>query len=112
MTYIDATNQVLGRLATRIAVLLRGKTKATYQPNLIPAEKITVTNVSKLKLSTKKLDQKTYFHYSGYPGGMKARTMQTQMERDPRKVLWLAVYRMLAPNRLRAKMMKNLIIEK
>lgn len=112
MTTIDATNQSLGRLASKIALLLRGKTKATFEPNLLPTEKVTVTNADRMKITGKKLDQKTYYHYSGYPGGMKARNLGTLMEKDSRRVLKLAVYRMLAQNRLRDKIIKNLTIEK
>ena len=112
MNEIDATNKSLGRLATSIALLLRGKTKPNYQPNIIPSEKVTVKNISKMKFSAEKLNDKVYYHYSGYPGGMKSRTLKEQMEKDPRRVLRLAVFRMLAPNRLRAKMMKNLTIYK
>lgn len=110
MQTIDATNQTIGRLASKLAVLLRGKTKPTYEPNLVPTEKITVTHVSKMKIANRKLKQKIYYHYSGYPGGMKARALAEQMERDPRQVLRLAVERMLAPNRLRRVMMNNLTI--
>ena len=110
MIQLDATNQSLGRLASKIAVILRGKTKPTYQPNILPTEQVTVNNAAKMKFFGKKLEQKTYYHYSGYPGGMKARNLGKEMDKDPRKILRLAVYRMLAQNRLRAKIIKNLII--
>ena len=112
MHEIDATNQTLGRLASRIAILLRGKLNPSYQPNLVPTEKVKVTNATKLRFSGAKNLNKVYYHYSGYPGGMKDKKIKEKMERDPRKVLRLAVLRMLAPNRLRAKMMNNLTIEK
>ena len=110
MIELDATNQSPGRLASQIALILRGKTKPTYQPHMLPTEKVTVTNAAKMKFTGKKLDQKTYYHYSGYPGGMKARNLGNMMDKDPRRVLRLAVFRMLAPNRLRSKIIKNLII--
>ena len=111
MITIDATNQSLGRLASKIAVILRGKTSPSYQPNELPKEKVTVSNVSKIKITGNKLEQKTYYHYSGYPGGMKARTLGKEMDKDPKKILRLAVYRMLAQNRLRDKIIRNLIME-
>jgi len=108
---IDATNQPLGRLASKIAVILRGKINPSYKPNVMPQEKVIVENVKQIKFSGKKLTQKVYRHYSGYPGGMKTRRLDNVFEKNPKKVLWLAVYRMLAPNRLRDKIMKNLEIK-
>ncbi|MEX1064017.1 MAG: 50S ribosomal protein L13 [Candidatus Paceibacterota bacterium] len=108
---IDATNQSLGRLASKIAVILRGKSSPSYQPHLMPEDKVVISNIKKIKFTGKKLDQKIYYHYSGYPGGMKERKLGTMFDKDPRRVLWLAVYRMLAKNRLRDKIMKNLEIE-
>ena len=110
MTTLDASNQSLGRLATKIAILLRGKTDPKYQPNLLPTMQVTVTNASKMKITGKKLAQKTYYHYSGFPGGMKARKLDVLMDKNPKRVLWLAVYRMLARNRMRDKIIKNLTI--
>lgn len=111
MITLDANNQSLGRLASKIALILRGKTKPTYEPNLLPTDKVTVTNVSKMRFTGKKLEQKTYYHYSGYPGGMRARNLGELMAKDPKQVLRMTVYRMLAQNRLRAKIIKNLIIQ-
>ncbi len=108
---IDAENQPLGRLASKIAVILRGKNNPNYRPNEMPQEKVTVENIQKIKFTGKKLDQKIYHHYSGYPGGMKERKLKVLFEKQPKRVLWLAVYRMLAPNRLRSKIMKNLEIK-
>lgn len=108
---IDATNQPLGRLASKIAVILRGKINPSYKPNVMPQEKVIVENVKRIKFSGKKLSQKVYRHYSGYPGGMKTRRLGVVFEKDPKKVLRLAVYRMLAPNRLRDKIIKNLEIK-
>lgn len=108
---IDATNQSLGRLASNIAVLLRGKTHASYQPNVLPKDTVTISNVAKMKITGKKLKQKIHYHYSGYPGGMKARTLGDRMAKNPAEVLRLAVYRMLAPNRMRDKIIKHLTIQ-
>lgn len=108
---IDATNQSLGRLASRIAVILRGKTNPSYKPNELPQEKVLISNIDKIKFTGKKLKQKIYYHYSGYPGGMKARKLEIEFEKDPKKILRLAVYRMLAPNRIRSKIINNLEIK-
>ena len=108
---VDATDQALGRLASKIALLLRGKTHADYEPNLLSHDMVNVTNASKMKITGKKLEQKTYYHYSGYPGGMKARNLGTLMNKNPAEVLRHAVYRMLAPNRLRDKIIKHLTIK-
>lgn len=108
---IDATNKALGRLASNIAVILRGKTNPSYRPNMLPQEKVIVSNINKIKFSGKKSEQKIYYHYSGYPSGMKARKLGTEFEKNPNKILRLAVYRMLAPNKLRDKIIKNLEIK-
>ncbi len=107
---LDAANQSLGRLASRIAVILRGKTHPNYQPYLMPTDKVVVTNINQIKFTGKKLKQKTYYHYSGYPGGLKARKLADVFAKNPQRVLRLAVYRMLARNRLRDKIIKNLDI--
>ena len=107
---INATNQPLGRLASKIAVILRGKINPTYRPHLMPDEKVVVTNIKNIKFTGKKIDQKLYYRYSGYPGGLRSRTLGIFFEKNPKRVLWLAVYRMLAKNRLRDKIIKNLKI--
>ncbi|MBI3335842.1 MAG: 50S ribosomal protein L13 [Candidatus Portnoybacteria bacterium] len=107
---IDAANQILGRLASRIALLLRGKDLAAFAPNLFPQRKIIVTGADKLKVTGDKMDQKLYTRHSGYPGGLKTLPLKEVFKRDPRRVLEWAVYGMLPKNRLRAKMMNNLVI--
>jgi large subunit ribosomal protein L13 len=108
---LDATDQSLGRLASKIAILLRGKANPTYKPNVMPDEKVVVSNITKLKWTGKKFDQKEYKHYSGFPGGMKTRKTGEMFTKDPKRVLWLAVYRMLPQNRTRAKIIKNLEVK-
>ena len=108
---IDAANQSLGRLASKVAVILRGKVNPSYKPYLMPQDKVVVTNIKNLKFTGKKLKQKIYYHYSGYPGGLKARRLGDLFEKDPKRVLRLAVYRMLAPNKLRDRIIKNLEIK-
>ena len=105
---IDATNQPLGRLASKIALILRGKNNPNFVPNELPDERVMVSNITKLKFTGKKLSQKIYYHYSGYPGGLKERKLKDVFAKNPQRVLWLAVYRMLAPNRIRNKIIKNL----
>ncbi len=107
---IDATNQSLGRLASQIAVILRGKTNPAYQPNIMPQEKVIVNNVKLIKFTGNKLKDKKYFHYSGYPGGMTERTLGTLFTQDPKRVLFKAVNNMLHKNRLRSEILKNLEI--
>ncbi len=107
---IDATNKILGRLATRIAEELRGKNLTTFRPDRLPDVTVKVSNVSKLKVSGQKLAQKKYHRYSGYPGGLKTETLAIAMAKHPDRVLMLAVKRMLPDNRLRAVMLKRLII--
>lgn len=108
---IDATDQPLGRLASRIAVILRGKNRPSYKPNEMPIEKVIIENIGKIKFTGKKSSQKIYRHYSGYPSGMKERKLGDYFAKNPKKVLQLAVLRMLAYNRLRSKIMKNLEIK-
>ncbi len=108
---IDATNQPLGRLASKIALILRGKNNPSYQPHITPKEKVVVENIKQIKFTGHKIDQKIYYHYSGFPGGMKERKLGVLFEKNPQRVLWLAVYRMLARNRTRDVIIKNLEIK-
>lgn len=107
---IDATNQILGRLATKIAVLLQGKNSAHYEPRLVGNNRVIVENISKIKFSGKKLNQKLYRHHTGYQGHLKSQTLEQIFEKDPKDVLRKAVWNMLPKNKLRSKRIKNLII--
>ena len=108
---IDATNQKLGRLASSIAVLLRGKQKTDFAQNLIPTEKVTVTNASKLSIPEKRMREKAHEMYSGYPGGLSLRTIEmTIAKKGYSQVLKQAVNGMLPKNKLRTKMLLNLKI--
>ena len=107
---IDATGQVLGRMATRTATLLRGKHKPTYTAYVDCGDHVTITNAAKIRLTGNKLDQKTYFSHSGYAGGCKTTPLRRQMEKDPRKVVYLAVKRMINANRLRSRQLARLKI--
>ena len=109
---IDAKGKRPGRLATEIAVLLMGKNRTDFSRNAIPDIEVEVTSAGEMSLDPKKVLQKTYKSYSGYPGGLKEMTMKHVLEKKGGKeVLRHAVSGMLPKNRLRARMMKNLIIK-
>ncbi len=107
---IDATGRTAGRLATKIAVFLRGKHKPEYKPNIDMGDAVAVSNVAKLKFTGKKLEQKNYYRYSGYPGGLKTTGMGKVQRENPAEILRRAVRDMLPPNRLRKGMLKRLVI--
>ena len=107
---IDATDQILGRLASQIANLLRGKNKPTFTYHIDNGDFVVAKNAAKLKFSGKKFTQKAYHHYSGYPGGLKTNTLITVFKKNPALVLRRSVWNMLPKNKLRAKMIKRLII--
>ncbi len=108
---IDATGQRLGRLAAKIAVLLRGKNRVDFSPNKDEGGIVVVKNVKKIVLTGKKIENKIYYHHSGYPGGLKKRTLKELLEKNPKEVLRRAVWGMLPKNKLRAKQIKRLKIE-
>jgi len=107
----DATDKKLGRLATEIAVILMGKNDPSYTPNNIAPHKVLVSNASKMAIDPKKMEEKKYTRYSGYPGGLKYETMERIVEKKGySEILKKAVYGMLPGNKLRQEIMKNLII--
>jgi len=108
--HLDAKDQVVGRLATKAACLLRGKNKPWFTPAVDCGDFVVVTNARKVRWTGNKLDQKNYFSHSGYAGGAKVTPLKRQMERDPRKVIYLAVKRMLDTNHLRSRQLKRLKI--
>lgn len=108
---IDATGKVLGRLATQIARLLRGKHRPDFVPNKDLGDVVIVKNINKIKITGKKIAQKKYYHYSGYPGGLKEKPLKTLIKENPAEVLKKAVYGMLPKNKLRARQIKRLKIE-
>jgi len=108
---IDATNRVLGRLASEIAVLLRGKGKPDFVPYKDMGDSVIVKNVNKLKFSGKKIEQKKYYRHSGYLGGLKEIPLKKMFAERPAEMFKKAVYRMLPKNKLRAKQIKRLKIE-
>jgi len=97
---VDADGQTLGRLATRIADTLRGKTKAEYTPHVDTGDFVVVVNAEKIAVTGNKLDEKMYHRHSGYPGGLKSRPLREELRRRPTEVLRKAVKGMLPRNRL------------
>ena len=110
---VDANGLVLGRMATEIAKLLRGKHKPTYTPNMDCGDDIIVINAEKVKLTGKKNANKTYYRHTGYPGGLKSQKVSNILEgKNPEKVVKLAIKRMIPNNPLGRKQLKNLKVYK
>ncbi len=106
---VDATNKTLGRLASEIARILRGKHKPYYSPHLDCGDYVIVINASKVRVTGKKLDQKRYYwQYYNRPGHIKSRTLREQLQKHPERVIEHAVRGMLPKNRLGRKMIKKL----
>jgi len=105
---IDASNEVLGRLATRIANLLMGKHKPLFCRNLDVGDFVVVINADKIRVTGNKIKQKMYHRHSGYPGGLKSVSLEKMMQTHPTRVIENAVKGMLPRNKLNARMMKRL----
>ena len=105
---LDATNQSLGRLATQVATLLRGKHLPTWTPHIMPDTKVVVTNLDKIEFKGSRMDTKKYHHFSGYHGGITTRTLREAWARNPQEVFRQSVLHMLPENRLRRDIIKNL----
>jgi large subunit ribosomal protein L13 len=105
---IDAEGKTLGRLATQIADLLRGKRKPTYTPHVDVGDFVVVVNADKIVVTGNKLEQKRYWRHSGYPGGIRSRTLAEQLERRPEEVIRKAVKGMLPRNRLARQQLRKL----
>ncbi len=105
---VDAEGQTLGRLATRIADTLRGKGKPTYTPHVDSGDFVVVVNAEKIGVTGKKLDDKRYYRHSGYPGGLRSRTLREQLDRRPTEVIRTAVKGMLPRNRLARRQITKL----
>ena len=104
---VDATGHTLGRLASEIATILRGKNKPTYTPHIDTGDNVIVINAEKIKVTGKKLDQKIYYHHSDYVGGMK-QTLKEKLAKKPEDVIYLAVKGMLPKGPLGRQMIKKL----
>ncbi len=108
---LDATGEKLGRLATKVATLLMGKNDSDFQKNVIADVEVNINNISKLNISNKKMEQKEYSRYSGYPGGRKVQKMKTVVaKKGYAELMKKAVRGMLPANKLRPELMKKLII--
>ena len=105
---VDADGQTLGRLATRIADTLRGKRKPQYTPHVDTGDFVIVVNAEKIVTTGSKLDQKLYYRHSGYPGGLKSRTLREQLDRRPTEVIRAAVKGMLPKNKLASHQLTKL----
>ena len=105
---VDAEGQTLGRLATRIADALRGKGKPEYTPHIDSGDFVVVVNAEKIAVTGKKLDDKRYYRHSGYPGGLRSRTLREELDRRPTEVLRTAVKGMLPRNRLARRQITKL----
>ena len=107
---IDAEGEIVGRLATRLATVLRGKHKPSYTPHVDTGDYIIVLNADKVRFTGNKLDDKVYLRYSGYPGGQKKRTAKEMMDKKPFDVLEKAVRGMLPKTKLGRSMIKKLFL--
>ena len=107
---IDATGQTLGRLATRISRTLQGKDKPIHTPHILTGDFLVVVNASKVRVTGRKLEQKTYYRHSGYVGNLKSFVLKDVLEKHPERVLQLAVKGMLPKNKLGDHMLKRLKI--
>lgn len=107
---IDATDQVLGRLASRIALILRGKNKVNYTPHVDCGDNVIVINASKVRLTGNKLTDKVYVRHTGYPGGQRFASPKELLNRKPLAVVEHAVKGMLPKNRLGAELFRNLFV--
>ena len=105
---MDASDQVLGRLATEVARFLRGKHKPEFTPHLDTGDFVVVINADKVRLTGAKLDDKVYYRHSGRPGNLKSETARERMEKYPERVIQAAVWGMLPKNRLGRKLLKKL----
>jgi len=109
---VDATSQYLGRLSSQIAAILRGKNKTTFQPSVDAGDYVIVINADKIKISGKKNVEKTYYRYTGYPGGIKSQTYAEMMEKKPENLIYMSVKRMLPKGRIGRAMICKLHIFK
>jgi large subunit ribosomal protein L13 len=107
---VDAQDKVLGRLASRIAMALRGKTKPVFTPHMDSGDFVVVVNAAQVRLTGRKLDNKFYYRHSGYPGGLKTTTARQLLKRKPEEVLRHAVRGMLPKNSLGRHLLKKLKI--
>jgi len=107
---IDAKDKILGRVATQAAAILRGKHKTVFTPHLDTGDPVVIINAEKIRVTGKKLQDKIYLHYSGYPSGQKSMTLEELLKKSPTKVLRLAINRMIPAGELGNKVRRRLRI--
>ena len=107
---VDATDKTLGRLASEVAKVLRGKNKAIFTPHIDTGDYVIVINAEKIKVTGKKMDQKVYYHHSDYVGGLKETTLKEKLAKKPEEVIELAVKGMLPKGPLGRQMYKKLFV--
>lgn len=107
---VDATGHTLGRLASEIASILRGKNKPTFTPHMDTGDYVVIVNADKIKVTGKKMEQKIYYNYSGYVGGLKETTLKEKLAKKPEDVLYLAIKGMLPKGPLGRQMIKKLYV--
>ena len=107
---VDADGQIVGRMCSKVASVLRGKHKTDYTPHVDTGDYVIVINADKLRLTGNKMNDRVYLRYSGYPGGQKSRTVKEQMDKDARIVIEKSVRGMLPKNRLGRAMFKKLFV--
>ena len=107
---VDAENEVLGRLASRVAYVLRGKNKASFTPHVDSGDNVVIINAEKVKLTGKKLTDKVYTRHTGYPGGQRFATPKELLRTHPERIIQMAVKRMLPKTKLGDAVYKNLFV--
>ena len=107
---VDATNEVLGRLSSKVAKVLRGKYKPDFTPHVDCGDNVIIINAEKIRLTGNKLTEKQYFRHTGYPGGQRIETPKEIMDKKPERVIEMAVKGMLPKNKLSNAIMKNLFV--
>lgn len=105
---VDATGMALGRLSVKVAAILMGKNKVSYERHIDRGDFVAIENIRKIKFTGKKLEQKKYYNHSGYPGGLKTRQLKKEFPDRPEEILKKTVYNMLPKNKLRPDMMKRI----
>lgn len=109
---VDASNEILGRLSTKVAKILRGKNKPVFTPHADCGDNVIIINAEKIRVTGNKVSDKTYIHYTGYPGGQRTETFNHLLHRNPAKVIENAIRGMLPKTRLGRAIFKNLYIYK
>lgn len=108
----DAKDKVVGRLATEVVKILRGKNKIDFTPHIDGGDLVVIINCDEIRVTGKKIEGKVYHRFSGYPGGISSINVKDQLVKDSRKIMKDAIYNMLPKNKLRARMMTRLLLYK